>query len=62
MLGGGTGGVDQREVTAAATGRITVLTAGRSIVVQILSTSDALKRITLPSTEIAAPAVIGQQI
>ena len=49
------------EDTTAEKGRTKVSVAG-SVAVQILSTSNALQRITPPLTEIAAKAVIGQNV
>ena len=52
----------KREDTCAAKGSTKVPSIALSIAVQPLSTSNVLQIITPPSTEIAAQAVIGQDI
>ena len=52
----------KREDTAAMKGRTKVLSTAHSVAVRPSSTSNALQRITPPLIEIAAQAVIGQDI
>ena len=52
----------KREGTATTKGKTKILYAACSVVVQPSSTSNALQRITSPLTEMAAQAVIGQDI
>ena len=52
----------KREGAAAIKGRTKVLSAAQSAAMQPSSTSNELQRITPPLTEIAAQAVIGQDV